>query len=129
MFFLKASFKRFFLRFLMPIFTKTHASTKLWGILWSSKHENCSPRQDLSNGTKSAPIWLRDQKVSQKYRNILFFSLIFASLSLPFSYLGYIVEEGNSLWIIHQFIHILIQLLLLVLYIFMFIFLLMLDIH
>ena len=90
-YFHKASLKICFSRFFMPIFTKIHASTKLRGILQSSKHKICIPQRDLLSDTKSASIQLFDQKLSQKYNNIHFFSLIIAYLPLPFSYLGYIL--------------------------------------
>ena len=63
------------------------------------KTQSFISQRDLSNGTNISPIHVWDQKLSKNYRNILFFTLIFAYLSLPFSYLGYIVEEGRILCI------------------------------
>ena len=84
----------------MPRYTKMHVRFKLCGISQNSKHQSCIPQQDLSNGTKSAPIKIWHQTLSQKYNSILFFSLIFPYLSLHFSYLGYIVEDGRMLCVL-----------------------------
>ena len=58
------------------------------------RHKNCIPRWYLFGDTKSSQIWLWDQTSWKKYHNIFFFSLLFYYLSLPFSYLGYILGLG-----------------------------------
>ena len=60
--------------------------------------KNFSSPWHISNGTKISQFRVWDQKLLQKYHNILFFSLVFVYLSLPFSYLGYILGLVIPYW-------------------------------